>query len=215
MYILTWQILKRICHCTDLQYSRESDIHQQLLHKSSDFLTMFNLNTVLRQNVTSIILHLRMFEGTKQSSFNPVECFVQYTNMVWTASSEFGTYRLCEQWVERNLQTESQIPGPSEWLGMRSYLSWRNVRRHKFAWRGSCNHFMQSGLLKYKGRVKRICVFEHSVKTNFNCACPAIQRGQGSGFLFEGSSWLTACMFEQRRFWDSQARLNLRCSHRR
>ena len=29
------------------------------------------------------------------------------------------------------------------------------------------------------GSVKRICVFEHSVMTNFNCACPAIQRGQG------------------------------------
>ena len=29
--------------------------------------------------------------------------------------------------------------------------------------------------------VKRICVFEHSVMTNFNCACLAIQRGQGSG----------------------------------
>ena len=38
------------------------------------------------------------------------------------------------------------------------------------------------------GRVKRICVFEHSVMTSFNCACPAIQRGQGSGFLSEGSS---------------------------
>ena len=36
--------------------------------------------------------------------------------------------------------------------------------------------------------VKRICVFEHSVMTNFNCACLAIQRGQGSGFLSEGSS---------------------------
>ena len=67
--------------------------------------------------------------------------------------------------------------------------------------------------------VKRICVFEHSVMTNFNCACPDIQRGQGAGFLSEGSSWLTACMSEQRRFWrdcaDAQARLNLRCSHRR
>ena len=67
--------------------------------------------------------------------------------------------------------------------------------------------------------IKRICVFEHSVMTNFNCACPAIQRGQGSGFLSEGSSWLTACMSEQRKFWrdcaDAQARLNLRCSHRR
>ena len=49
--------------------------------------------------------------------------------------------------------------------------------------------------------VKQICVFEHSVMTNFNCACPAIQRGQRSGFLSEGSSWLTACMSEQRRFW--------------
>ena len=66
---------------------------------------------------------------------------------------------------------------------------------------------------------KRICVFEHSVITNFNCACPAIQRGQGSGFLSEGPSWLTACISEQRRFWrdcaDAQAGLNLRCSHRR
>ena len=42
--------------------------------------------------------------------------------------------------------------------------------------------------------VKRICVFEHSVITNFNCPCPAIQRGQGSGFLSEGSSWFTACI---------------------
>ena len=35
---------------------------------------------------------------------------------------------------------------------------------------------------------------------NFNCACPAIQNGQGSGFLSEGSSWHTACMSEQQRF---------------
>ena len=34
----------------------------------------------------------------------------------------------------------------------------------------------------YLSPVKRICVFEHSVMTNFNCACPDIQRGQGSGF---------------------------------
>ena len=36
--------------------------------------------------------------------------------------------------------------------------------------------------------VKRFCVFKHSVMTNFNCACSDIQRGQGSGFLSEGSS---------------------------
>ena len=41
---------------------------------------------------------------------------------------------------------------------------------------------------EYMSPVKRICVFEHSVMTNFNYACPAIQRGQGSGFLSEGSS---------------------------
>ena len=31
--------------------------------------------------------------------------------------------------------------------------------------------------LLYMSGVKRICVFEHSVMTKFNCACPAIQRG--------------------------------------
>ena len=46
--------------------------------------------------------------------------------------------RSYKQWIKRNLQTESHIPGPSECLGMRSWnLSWRNARRHKFAWRGS------------------------------------------------------------------------------
>ena len=46
--------------------------------------------------------------------------------------------RSYKQWIKRNLQTESQIPAPSEWLGMRSKnLSWRNARRHKFVWRGS------------------------------------------------------------------------------
>ena len=28
--------------------------------------------------------------------------------------------RSYKQWIKRNLQTESQIPGPSEWLDMRS-----------------------------------------------------------------------------------------------
>ena len=46
--------------------------------------------------------------------------------------------RSYKQWIKRNLQTESQIRGPSEWLDMRGWnLSWRNARRHKFAWRGS------------------------------------------------------------------------------
>ena len=44
------------------------------------------------------------------------------------------------------------------------------------------------GKKSYMSPDKRICVFEHSVMTNFNCACPAIQRDHGSGFLSEGSS---------------------------
>ena len=53
------------------------------------------------------------------------------------------TARSYKQWIKRNLQTESQIPGPSEWLGMRSWnLSWRNARRHKFAWRGSYDRWL-------------------------------------------------------------------------
>ena len=52
--------------------------------------------------------------------------------------------RSYQQWVKRNLQTERQIPGPSDWLGMRGWnLSWRNARRHKFAWRGSFYTQMQ------------------------------------------------------------------------
>ena len=52
----------------------------------------------------------------------------------------------------------------------------------------------QANLVLIAYIVKRICVFEHSIMTNFNCTCPAIQRGQRSGFLSEGSSWLTACI---------------------
>ena len=111
----------------------------------------------------------------------------------------------------------------------RTRISKTVVSKQKQIGRFSKPAFCECGVLAYMnsdmgakthlGRVKRICVFEHSVMTNFNCACPAIQRGQGPGFLSEDSSWFTACMSEQRRFWrdcaDAQARLNLRCSHRR
>ena len=90
------------------------------------------------------------------------------------------------------------------------HQTWQHIRHEQTMWIHNDTRLSP---------VKRICVFEHSVMTNFNCVCPAIQRGQGSGFLSECSSWLTACMSEQRRFWrdcaDAQARLNLRCSHRR
>ena len=79
-------------------------------------------------------------------------------------------------------------------------------------------YFIDMGVFLFEPRQANMCL-EHSVMTNFNCACPAIQRGQGSGFPSDGSSWFTACMSEQRRFWrdcaDAQARLNLLCSHRR
>ena len=100
----------------------------------------------------------------------------------------------------------------------------RTERRKLYTPRHKCRGYntkspISASQWDYVSRAKRICVFEHSVMTNFNCSCPAIQRGQGSGFLSEGSSSLTACMSEQRRFWrdcaDAQARLNLRCSHRR
>ena len=175
---------------------------------------------------------------------------------IWAASSEFGTYRLCEQRRFRRacasaqsrqnlrcslIQAVSQEE-PSErkpdpwplWMAGHAQLKfvmtecsktqirltrpiWRMTKtRHQwenqYGWEKLC-------CIHRLSPVKRICVFEHSVMTNFNCACPAIQRGQRSGFLSEGSSWLTACMSEQRRFWrdcaDAQARLNLRCSHRR
>ena len=62
--------------------------------------------------------------------------------------------RSYKQWIKRNLQTESQICGPSEWLGMRSWnLSWRNARRHKFAWRGS-NEICHSQISLHKFDVK-------------------------------------------------------------
>ena len=32
--------------------------------------------------------------------------------------------RSYKQWIKRNLQTESQIPGPAEWLGMRNWNFW-------------------------------------------------------------------------------------------
>ena len=169
-------------------------------------------------------------------------------------SSEFGTYRICEQrrfrqacastQSRQNLgcsliqavnQEEPSDRKPDPWpLWMSGHAQLKfvmtecsrtQIRLMGLKW-GLCIPSVYYGMvilnihrLLTNSPVKRIYVFEHSVITNFNCACPAIQRGQGSGFLSEGSSWLTACMSEQWRFWrdcaDAQARLNLRCSHRR
>ena len=88
--------------------------------------------------------------------------------------------RSYKQWIKRNLQTERQIPGPSEWLGMCSWnLSWRNAQKIRLT--GLICHSLMffkvmHPLLKsysnyitnaiHLGPVKRICVFEHSVMTN-------------------------------------------------
>ena len=80
--------------------------------------------------------------------------------------------RSYKQWVKRNVQTESQIPGPSEWLGMRSWnLSWWNAQRHKFAWRGS-------GYLIYRLECITFCALEQ-------CDVSNIWKGEGEGVLFQ------------------------------
>ena len=114
--------------------------------------------------------------------------------------------------------TESSTEKTKVWIWM-PWRHWSTVNTPRSSWNNVLDKTgPQSSDAFYMSPVKRICVFEHSVMTNYNCACPAIQRCQGSGFLSEGSSWLTAYMSEQRRFWrdctDAQARLNLRCSHR-
>ena len=45
---------------------------------------------------------------------------VQASLRIRAVSPELSAARSYKQWIKRNLQTESQIPGPSEWLGMRS-----------------------------------------------------------------------------------------------
>ena len=52
--------------------------------------------------------------------------------------------------------------------------------------KGSVKHcFNVIGQAFHMSRVKRICVFEHSIMTNFNCACPAIQWGRGLAFYLK------------------------------
>ena len=70
----------------------------------------------------------------------------------------------------------------TEGVLLRSACIWQGAVFGQASWKS----------VEYLSPVKRICVFEHSVITNFNCACPAIQRGQGSGFLSEGSSWASS-----------------------
>ena len=134
--------------------------------------------------------------------------FVFFIFIFFTAHQDYFTHFEPSQSLDLNWCENGRSPWKTAWLPTsRTWLA-SHVNKTNNWWTKS-----------YVSPVKRICVFEHSVMTNFNCACPAIQRGQGSGLLSEGSSWFTACMSEQWRFWrdcaDAQARLNLRCSHRR
>ena len=83
--------------------------------------------------------------------------------------------RSYKQWVKRNLQIESQIPGPSEWLGMCSWnLSWRNARRHKFTWCGPIN-IVQGTNSVLKRRDETFCHTDRSkklVKEQIIVICP-------------------------------------------
>ena len=73
--------------------------------------------------------------------------------------------RSYKQWVKRTLRTESQMPGPSEWLGMRSWnLSWRNARRHKFAWRGSFDPHKYELEKRYPFKSSSFLAFLHREK---------------------------------------------------
>ena len=71
-----------------------------------------------------------LIENWRKSSFGPRQANLV---LIAYASSEgsgkpahlcslarTSAARSYKQWVKRNLQTESQIPSPSEWLGMRS-----------------------------------------------------------------------------------------------
>ena len=105
--------------------------------------------------------------------------------------------RSYKQWIKRNLQTESQIPGPSEWLGMRSWnLSWRNARRHKFAWRGSYIHPKCNSLFmtpKLKLFIKKKKKTEHL--PSFNCfqVCEANRKIHACAWKVSHSIFWSTC----------------------
>ena len=102
----------------------------------------------------------------------------------WAASSEFGTYRLCEQrrfrWAcassqsRQNLccfliqalsQEEPSDKKPDPWplwmAGHAQLKRWRNARRHKFAWSAIYSQCFQT-----RSRQQCICIPVHSsIKT--------------------------------------------------
>ena len=64
-----------------------------------------------------------VFNGPRQANFVLIAYATSEGSGEPAQSRSFArtfAARSYKQWVKRNRQTESQIPGPSEWLGMRS-----------------------------------------------------------------------------------------------
>ena len=78
---------------------------------------------------------------------------------IWAASSEFGTYRLCEQWAKRDLQTESQILAPlNGWTCAVKICHDGMLEDTNFAWRGS-----------YKECLLHFFIFFFSISNRNSC----------------------------------------------
>ena len=106
-------------------------IHQPAwLNESYNFLLLFHFvysvemyNTAVIFAILYVIRLLLTFCDKNRQYF---QCIFRqsYTsrNIRWYRCmlARTSAARSYKQWVKRNLQTESQIPGPSEWLGMRS-----------------------------------------------------------------------------------------------
>ena len=97
------------------------------------------LSTILVLMYCSQSGHIHLIRGsahfgekikTKESSFGPRQA--NFVVIAYASSEGSGepaharslartfAARSYKQWVKRNLQTESQIPDPSQWLGMRN-----------------------------------------------------------------------------------------------
>ena len=63
---------------------------------------------------------------------------------------------------------------PRKWMGS---IGSGKMEMLSYKWsRYNNNSYFNLQVSVYMSPVKQICVFEHSGMTNFNCACPAIQR---------------------------------------
>ena len=86
-------------------------------------MTSQNLLTFARENIASCLAYFMWLDGPRQANL----VLIAYASSEGSGEpahprSLARTFaaRSYKQWVKRNLQTESQIPSPSEWLDMRS-----------------------------------------------------------------------------------------------